>query len=78
MVTITPELADRIAGVARLLLSDDNAEMPLQQLNAAAYQGCRQMVDNLRIALQSRAVIEQAKKSWWRITATRPIWHSGS
>lgn len=61
MVTITPELADRIAGVARLLLSDDNAEMPLQQLNAAAYQGCRQMVDNLRIALQSRAVIEQAK-----------------
>lgn len=29
--------------------------------NAALYQGCRQMINNLHLALESRAVIEQAK-----------------
>ncbi len=29
--------------------------------NAALYRGCRQMVENLQVALSSRAVIEQAK-----------------
>lgn len=43
--------------IALLLAAQGGAAMH----NAAAYQSCRQMVDNLRTALQSRAVIEQAK-----------------
>lgn len=38
MVTVTPEFADRIAEVARLLLSDEDADAPLQQLTALAVE----------------------------------------
>jgi hypothetical protein len=56
VVTITPELADRIAGVARLLLSDDNAEMPLQQLTELALE--------LIPGSTAAGIVAAGEKSW--------------
>jgi hypothetical protein len=75
MVAVTRDFADRLAEVARLLKEDEVADETLRRLtdlgpalvpgatvrNASLYRACRRMADDLQAALESRAVIEQAK-----------------
>lgn len=53
--------ADSFAGAGHDIALLFAAQGGVAMRNASLYRNCRKMVDNLRIALDSRAVIEQAK-----------------